>query len=325
MGRFANGFTLLELLLALALSVIFVGLLGTAFSFYATKLDARNMEVRRSMLAYSIVNMITDDLRAALYPPEFDPTSLENTLSMGSGGGGAPPGQGEDLSAAGLADDSDSTIGDDPLAAGSGTVEPVETADLSAGNAISSRPGLLGNQSQIQFEVSRLPRIEEYQQMLAAQEPGALTDIPSDIKTISYYVQGAGGQVRDPLQVDGLGNPNSGTSGLVRRSLDRAITKWSLENGAMNNLMASGDLIAPEVVSLQFRYWDGLQWQLFWDSDQNGSLPLAIELTLTMRVQPADPNDPTGTELTRQYVHVIRLPSGRPMEQDTGDLSAVGL
>lgn len=68
----STAFTLLELILTLALAVMLMAMLGTALSFYAEKLDARDSEVRRMQLAQAILNMLSDDLRVAIYPPEFD-------------------------------------------------------------------------------------------------------------------------------------------------------------------------------------------------------------------------------------------------------------
>lgn len=326
-----RGVTLIELLLTLALAVVLMSLVGTAFTFYATKLDTRDTELRRVQLAHAILDMMADDLRAALHPAKFDDAALSAMLS-----GSAPsPGAGEDLSAAGLDDLSGAESSSTTLSAES----TVETTDLSAGTSTTSRPGLIGNQTQIQFDVSRLPRIEEYQTMMASamamgNATGQKVDVPSDIKTVTYYLQPAGGGVTDPLDALAAGGATAAAQaaaanngGLVRRSLDRAITKWSQENGAMMSLLSSGDLLATEVVGLEFRYWDGMQWQIYWDSDEMGALPMAVQVNLTMLEAGAATAEAGGIgaeSATREYQQVIRLPAGRPVET-TSDLSAVGL
>lgn len=327
-----QAFSLVELLLTLALSVMLMALIGTAFSFYANRLEVRDSEVRRVQLAQSILDMISDDLRAAIYPPLFDDSSLSSLLSSSTGGGGAAPGEGEDLSAAGLDDNSDPST-TDPDATGTSS-QAMESTDLSAGTTTTERPGLLGNQSQLQFDVSRLPRIEEYRQMLVGDTPAEITDVPSDIKTITYYIQPVNGGVKDPLQIIDANAPlslanssNQVGGGLVRRSLDRAVTQWAMENGGLISLNASGDLLATEVAGLNFRYWDGILWQMYWDSDESGVLPLAIEITLTM----LEPQSEAGNgemlgSPTRVYKHIVRLPMGRPVETDSDSgMSAAGL
>ena len=332
--RRPTAFTLVELILTLALAVVLMAMLGTAISFYAEKLDARDSEVRRMQLAQAILNMLSDDLRVAIYPPEFDDAALNDLLTSAGGGQPSQPGEGEDLSAAGLDDMSGSgdDFDSDALLAPS---QSVEIADISAGSMSTSRPGLLGNQTQIQFDVSRLPRLEEYQRQMVSETVGEMIDIPSDIKTISYFLQPPGGGVTDPLEILSgnsalsLSDPNSPelNGGLVRRSLDRAVTSLAMTQGGMTTLSSTGDLIATEVASLEFRYWDGLMWQVYWDSDEFGCLPVAIEVTLTM----LEPNNSGDTNispeaLTRQYIQIIRLPMGRPVETDTtAGLSAAGL
>ena len=328
-----SGFTLVELILTLALAVVLMGLLGTAMTFYAEKLDVKDSEVRRVQLAHAILKMIGDDLRVAIYPPEFDDQALSDLLSSAAGGEGSTPGEGEDLSAAGLDDMSDT--GSESLDSGLASTESVEMADISAGNLTTSRPGLIGNQTQIQFDISRLPRLEEYQRQMVGDTIGERIDIPSDIKTITYFLQPAGGGIADPLEIlsgnNALTLNSSATAptngGLIRRSLDRAVTSFAMNQGGMTTLSSTGDLLATDVVSLEFRYWDGLMWQMFWDSDEFGCLPVAIEVTLTM-MEPvsSDAVDVSPEAMTRQYVQIIRLPMGRPVESSaTAGLSAAGL
>jgi len=334
-SRWPAGFSLLELLLALALSVALMALVGAAMTFYATRLETRNTEVRQVELAQSILSVIRNDLRATLLPPEFDASSLENLLTTASGGQTEQPGAGQDLSAAGLDDLSQPEAEEVPS-----TTLPGATAnsDLSSGSAQSKRPGLIGNQTQLQFEISRLPRIEEYQQLIAPASTGQIADVPSDIKTVSYFVQAAGGMVRDPLDATDAGalfaqNLAGGTSGgLVRRALDRSLTNFSLANSGGASIAGTGDLLAREVVSIGFRYWDGLLWQIYWDSDEMGSLPLAIEVTLEIATDfgtGAAENSAgilqSGPE-TRRYVQIVRLPMGRMAIQETpAEMSAAGL
>ena len=189
-------FTLVELLLTLTLSVVLMSLIGSALSFYATKLETRNTEVRRVQLAQAILNMINDDLRVAIYPPEFDDAALSDLLTSATGGSTEQPGEGEDLSAAGLDDMSGEE--DDVAMSETGSAE---MSDISSGSVTTARPGLIGNQTQIQFDLSRLPRLEEYQQQLVGDTIGEVIDVPSDIKTVTYFIQPAGGGIVDPFDI----------------------------------------------------------------------------------------------------------------------------
>ena len=327
-----RAFSLIELLLALALSVILMGLVGTALSFFATNLETRNTEVRHVHLVQSVVNLMTDDLRSVIYPPEFDASALDSLIGSATGTAEEQAGEGQDLSAAGLDDMSEGSDESIVTEVGAETANSAETSDLSSGSMISARPGLIGNQTQIQFEISRLPRLEEYQPMLAGAGQGQVIDVPSDIKTVTYFIQPSGGAIRDPMDSTQAGaamlgaNGTASTGGLVRRSLDRAITDFAMTNSGGAVIAGTGDLIAPEVVSLQFRYFDGILWQIYWDSDEQGGLPLAIEVTLEVMEQSPTEIDPNSVPSTRQYVQIIRLPMARPiLDESTEDLSSAGI
>ena len=104
-----------------------------------------------------------------------------------------------------------------------------------------------------------------------------LTDVPGDIKTVSYFVQTPSTMgVSDSLNAFADGSEMlTGTSGLVRRQLDRAILAYAEEVGDTQRLQQTGELIAPEVVSLEFAYYDGVQWLYEWDSTTQ-ALPLSL-------------------------------------------------
>lgn len=146
-----------------------------------------------------------------------------------------------------------------------------------------SAPGLFGNKSELQLDVSRLPRLEQYQKLLGGT--GSVTDVPSDLKTVAYYVRGPAAAPPDTgfAPQGTLTASDSMRAGLVRRELDRAVSQYANEQGRMEQLNQQGELIAPEVVGLEFRYFDGSQWLEFWDSQQIQGLPLAVEVTVAIQ------------------------------------------
>ncbi len=144
------------------------------------------------------------------------------------------------------------------------------TAATDAGTTGTAPPGIFGTETAIEIDVSRPPRPDEYLGEIANPLEARLTDIPSDTKKISYYIQAAQLQgIQDPLEA-AAGNGNLANGGLVRRSLDRAVTRWVYEQGQMEQMASTGQLIAPEVVALSFTYFDGLQWTPTWDSSAQG-------------------------------------------------------
>jgi type II secretory pathway pseudopilin PulG len=309
------GFTLFELLLALALSVVVTGLVGSALVFYSQTLQTRDVEVREAQLARAALRMFAEDLQATVSPPAFDAKALKETLSGGLGGGdsGGSGGGG-----------SDELSGDAASAVGLGGDESTGERDLAGEVQPPKRPGLLGTQFQLQVDVSRLPRTDQYRATTGGAFSLDLQDVPSDIKTVTYYVQQSGtAGIADPWQVGG-GNSSTATSSpraLVRRELDRAVTMWALDSGSVQQLWRTGELLATEVAAVEFSYFDGQQWRMQWDSNAIGSLPLAVKISLLIDPRTPAEIEAAGTTLDasaessqfRRYEQVVRIPMADPI------------
>ncbi|TWU47199.1 hypothetical protein Poly51_49970 [Rubripirellula tenax] len=317
-GASRAGFTLLEILLTLAMSVVLMILIGGAIQFYARDMNVRDMDIRQTQLAAAVMQMIEDDLRATLHGEPADMAGLEALLKATSGGEAPAATEGEDLSAAGI-DETDETLSAD-----------TEALDLAVGSSVLQTPGLIGNQTQIQLDLSRLPRLEEYVVMMD-ETTSDIDDMPSDLKTVCYFVQAAGtiGGVQDTLESlasdsaasDSASRVDVDGGGLVRRSLDRSATVFAASTGALSLLNQTGELLAPEVLSISFEYWDGVTWQLMWSSDEYGELPLAVKVELTMADPTAMNADGSGLDpdAIRTFSHVVRLPLARSIDTTETD------
>jgi len=332
-GSSRRGFTILEVVLTLSMAVVLMSLVGATLQFYARNMNVRDMDVRRVQLASSILQMIADDLRATIYTEEFDSSALEGFLAGAAGqaiAGAVDPALSETL---GLDAVDPSTLADDTSMLEDPSM--ADTLDLANSTLTLKRPGIIGNQFEMQFDISRLPRLEQWQPTLGEQT-AEVTDIPSDMKTVTYYVQplGAVGGVSDPLQgflpQQELTTSASAPGGLVRRELDRAANKWAVESGAMAILLTTGDLVATEVIAIEFAYFDGTIWQMFWNSDDMQSLPVAIQVKITI----GDPATAEGGDVAnaattagaatdaRSFTQIIQIPAGRvvPLDTTTGVL-----
>lgn len=67
-----RGFSLLELVLAIALSVTLVALLGMAFQVHLTRLDSSRTTVEQAQVARAVLDRIASDLRAVTMAPTQD-------------------------------------------------------------------------------------------------------------------------------------------------------------------------------------------------------------------------------------------------------------
>ena len=331
------GLTLLELILALSLSAVVIALIAWGIDVHVRALDQRRGYAEDAQPANAILSRIADDLRNVATRTPIDLSGVEQLMSGADAESileGVTGGDGETGGLAGESGGGEEFTDVEDLLSESETNE--NTTDIADSDTVPSEPGLYGNQYELQIDVSRLPRIDEYQATVP-MTPGMLQDIPSEVKTVAYYVRsdttmsvgvsptiGATNTNGEP----GLGPP---TTGLVRRSLSRAVTEWASQNAAGLSLQQSEKIWAPEVLSLEFHYFDGTDWVYEWDSGEQG-LPIAVEIYLTLRPRNQQVSSPFGNrvpataQMPRIYRLVVRLPQAQLEATDeSSELEALGL
>lgn len=273
-----SAFTLLETILALALSALVLIAVGMAIDINLRMLDAGRTRVEEAQLARAILQRMADDLRNAV---QYDPIDTSTLIPGGSAGERSiegtsdewSQGDGGSLVEAGGADSPGTELEGDEF----DLPESETTEDLAASAEPPAVPGLYGNSCQLQIDTSRLPRIDEYQQLVSSAQGTTDADRLSDVKTVAYYALSdeQGGSLY------GTG-ASAGSYGLVRRQLDRATAAWSAGQGQLFDVADLQDVLAPEVAAVEFRYFDGTEWYEEWDSAQAGGLPLAVEICLAV-------------------------------------------
>ena len=174
-------------------------------------------------------------------------------------------------------------------------------------------PGIFGAASSIEIDVSRLPRPDEYVIQPGNINTGSLGDMPSDIKTVGYYVQAPRSDgVQDPLasltsQIATATSSSSGLSGgLVRRSLDRAVTQYAYEVGNSDQLMRTGEIIAPEVLGIDFSYFGPEGWRTDWDSSTLG-LPSVVKVTIAMQRESSARTNPMAPGISLSMLNASMM------------------
>jgi hypothetical protein len=163
------------------------------------------------------------------------------------------------------------------------------TSDAAEGESIdTTQPtaaGLYGSSTTLVFDASRAIPLPTQAQLLTSA--GASTSTLGQLHRISYYVGTASSTGSGAASTayttpsSTMSNSMTGGTGLVRQVMDHAIAEWTILNGSQNT-MNSPQLLAPEVVAIQFRYFDGAQWYDAWDSQQQAGLPTAVEITLSL-------------------------------------------
>ncbi len=335
-----NGISLLELMLAMSLSGMILYGVGMAVDLHLRTLQNRRGVIEQARVARAVMRLISGDLKRVVTKYEQDLTALE---SLGEGSAAealatlaAVTGESSDAVAdaiGGASGGGDS--GDAAADEGADFVEEEEsayTADIANAVELPPNAGLYGNQFQLQLDISRLPRFDEFFQEVP-NAVGDLVDVVSDVKTVAYYVQtpeNAGVYAAK----DAFGDA-AVRGGLVRRQLDRTVTAFALANGNSTGLQEQAEIIAPEILGIEFRYYDGLEWLIEWDSDLKAGLPMAVEIIVS--VQPVSQLNTTPTEFVEQetnpddiftYRIVVRLPTAKSTfgnEEEAADLEAVGL
>lgn len=347
-----SGFSLLELLLALALTAVVSILIGGLVQLFLVNETRGRDSVRQAQMARAILNMIAEDVRTTVRYYPYDTSGLDQMLgnamnnatggalgaltgaagggaaggagAVGAGAGGAGAGgagAGGNPGSSGSANPPASAAGGNPGAngsasGGSGAGAAAGSGGMSGGLGGSAAggmgggagsgsmagaegaaagptvipPGIFGSASSIEIDVSRLPRPDEYVIQPGNMNTGSLGDMPSDIKTVGYYVQAPRSDgVQDPLAslTSQIANSSAGSTagqsgGLVRRSLDRAVTQFAYEMGNSDQLIRTGEIIAPEVLGIDFSYFGANGWQTEWDSTSLG-LPSVVKVTIAMQ------------------------------------------
>lgn len=277
-------YTLIELLLALGLSVVVVTTIAMAIQIYLVALAKQQFVVEQKQVARSILAMIENDLRAGIQYKANDYSGLDNLLQtqllMMNGGAS------ED--------------------------EESEPESLIVEEDVAFRPTMLGSESVIMIDISRLPRLDQYNPLIASDD--ALVQSPSDVKSLTYFVSLTDGGVEQAIDFAESKAPG----GLYRREIDRAVAEFMGDTELLSSPDKFTKLIAPEVAQISFRYYDGEDWQTEWDSAENGGFPVAIEVSLVIdsdrSTVGSDGYSYSGAdgEMMQVYRTVVDLPVAEP-------------
>ncbi|TWT67010.1 hypothetical protein Pla123a_44390 [Posidoniimonas polymericola] len=172
-----KGFTLLEVLLAIALSTVLLALLASGINIYLIRVDASRSTVEQAQLARGVLKAISDDLRNVAVVYEQDTTSAEAVAQA---------------QALFDVDEADADVSQDDL----------ESMAGDAGDAVSERAyvGIAGDSVSVQADINRvrpafsfLAESPEQPLLMSYESPG--------INTVRYYLT-AEGLVREELPRD---------------------------------------------------------------------------------------------------------------------------
>ena len=260
-----SGYTLLELLLALALTVVIVTLIANAIFVNMLSLTRVQASIERKQAARGVLGMMQNDIRAGIQFKAADYSGLQDLFTSIKTATGAA-----DLLAS-AADGEGLLDGETTLAANT----PFSTGEDELEENLEGVPVFIGGPNSLTLDISRLPRIDQYHPSIPSVRDRVSTI--ADVKTVSYFVSQSNGPQAEKRSL--ITSPFSG--GLFRRSVDRSVAAYQ---GLSNTQEPDefSDLVAPEVVEVSFRYFNGESWQDEWDSEAENGFPLAVEVYLVI-------------------------------------------
>lgn len=278
-NTFRAAFTLVELLAALGISLLLIAAVTASLNIYVRLTTAGEFSVERQQVTRALLEQMTRDVSSIVFAsPEAEEESEDD-----------------------MATDS----------------EPVEIEDATS-SISSASVGLVGDSQSLVLNVSRPTRDLVYSSPLAAS---SLNQRTSDLLSVSYFLASPGGAGLRGAVGDNASGYITTTSymdgiGLARLEGDRMAIDYADLQTDTELLAGAARLIAPEVVSLQFRYFDGSAWFDTWDSTAYGALPQAIEVTLGFRPlldEELSPQSGSSVPVAEQYIrHVIHVPMAEP-------------
>lgn len=333
----SSGFTLLEVLLASGLMVLLMAGIGAALNQYYRLTTLGHVDIERSRLLRALRWQLTEDLRNVTFP--LQPEATDDTAAAASST--ASTASSALTAATGSSGSSGSTGGSS--SSGSTSSSTSTTSSTSDETTVVQKSlGIVGDATYLTIDVS-LARPNLY--AMPTMEGETLAIRTSDLKQVTYFYSASGiatpGTTPPPGGVAPLGatipggtatgTPSSMASagiysngvtagaggGLARSEIDRmqVVSTGVTSETASTNPNLQPVIIAPEVTSATFRYWDGTSWYTSWDSTSLAKLPRAIEVTLALT--PAESglgslyHNNTKTR-SNQQVFVIAIPLADP-------------
>ncbi len=330
-----SGFTLVELLVALALTVILITAVYSAIGIYLRVSQDEDRELQRSLVARALFRRMAVDLQSIVFTPpgamssdeEESDSAEEFSDELGTGD------QTQARSGGPVAGTGTGTSGSSGSGRSSGGLSEEDSWSIEVANVedglVSTSIGLIGDSQKLTVHISRPPRDAVYQSLQTAADMRAQT---SDLQSVTWFLadgsagglEGAVAEINSPDQVSA--DASSRIRGLARLSGDEMAVMFADIESDIEMMASNAELLAPEVVSLQFRYFDGLDWYDSWDSVTNGRLPNAVEITVGMRDvisenerrarQATRASEGPGDDIVELKRHVVNLPLAPPFLQE---------
>ncbi len=296
-----GGFTLLEVVLATGIAVMLLGGLYVAVDMQLRLAQESRDIVQESTLSRALFDRMDNDASLAvdLCDPARYRLGASNTGSSMAGATadtGASSAPSTSGGATGTSSSATGTTGAAASSTGSGSASSSTSSTSSDGGAtpVILPLGVVGDSQTLHLFISRLPR----EALAGLNDPTATPPVVGDLRRVSYWLAG------------GDGSP----AGLARQEIPLATSDDALQNLPPGVDNENTYVLADEVRSLNFQYFDGTDWQDSWDSTALGAdgmtpigSPRAIAVTIGIAPTGTAPTDDASNLKT--YRHVLLIPS----------------
>jgi prepilin-type N-terminal cleavage/methylation domain-containing protein len=282
------GFTLLEIVVAMAIAILLLGGLYVAMTTQILHAKAGRDRITEANLARGVLQRMASDISVHLAPPvpATQPADAAATTTT------------TDAAASSTTTTTPTTPSTTPTTSGTETADASATTTTGSG-AVNFNQGVYGEANRLELHVGRASG--ELFQAPAGENGGPIV---SDLRRIVYWMD---------------------SGGLARQEVKLVTSDDEINAVPADGADSARFVIAPHVTSVSFEYFDGTDWQTSWygsDLGEDGKTPkgppAAIRITLTMRSPSARLNDPEAPTLT--YQHVVAVPTANnPLAQTTTD------
>jgi hypothetical protein len=334
------------MILAIALSATLLALIGTAINLYLLRVDAGRTRVEEAQLARNILAMIADDVRAAaIYQPQ-DTSAIAQLIATSRSQDNDSDGNQNDSLTGGTSGTGSAGSATSIAGAGSSSQNDEDSGDSSSESDSDEQTGgtlplgLSGTLAELYIDVTRLPRREELFSTITGytnapmpipqgnptSEATATISPPSEVKTVHYFLRQ--GEKIDPAS---LATTNLApelqlrAAGLVRQEIARPMRTFAEQSGNSQLLESGQTLIAPEVVHLEFRYYDGQTISDAWDMREERALPVAIEVRIWLNAPDATTDQISSSDratlmaAAREYRQTVYPPMSSAADAGTSN------
>jgi len=280
------GFTLLEVLLASAISALILTGLYMAIRSQVELAEVGRSAVERAVVARSVLLRLTQDVAPSVGLP--DPGRFRSTDTGAASLGGTTP-------TTGTTTDPASGMGSG-MGTGTGMEEVPEGEEMTA--TIDLVRSFVGDAQTLQVWVSRVPRKSTSAKMDE-------TTVVSDQRLVLYWLAGAS---------------SDNSRGLARQEIPVTTASAQDVRPAIGTADEVNYILAKEVTKLEFSYFDGTSWLGSWDGRSLGEdmkTPIGPPMAIQVLMEVTTPGRSGEEPVKRTYRHVIAIPTanGLPLPQ----------